>query len=85
MKRDGQLSLIASDGSSAQLNRLHAIDNELFRGVIRLSVAGLADSDHSYFENRQRRSLTVVQGRFRSPVRATDVLVGQVFERSLRD
>ena len=84
---DCPLSMIAADGSRVELNRkdYHAIDNEFFKGFIRLSVAGLADSDQSYFANRQRKSVTVVQGRFRSRVRATDVLVGQVFEKNLRD
>ncbi|KAK9804498.1 hypothetical protein WJX73_010880 [Symbiochloris irregularis] len=55
------------------------ISTDLFTGTAKLWVAGLTTTPPGIFEGHKRRTMLVVQGRFKSPLHFNDVLTGQYF------
>mmetsp|Transcript_8848 Transcript_8848/g.19497 ORF Transcript_8848/g.19497 Transcript_8848/m.19497 type:complete len:278 (-) Transcript_8848:69-902(-) len=57
-------------------------ESDLFVGIALMRMRGVrADDDEHYFRGRQRRSTTIIQGRFKEAFRADEVLTGKEFSR----
>lgn len=57
------------------------IESDVFIGDCVMKIAGVADADVEYFKGKKRRSQTIIQGRFKYPVKVSKVSSGYRFEK----
>ncbi len=64
------------------------IDSKLFRGKVLLRFRNAKSDDekksNAYFDGRKRLMQTVIQGRFKKPVKMSEVYVGSMFAQALK-
>ena len=71
------------------LGKPFSFSSDLFEGKCLIRLKGVPsddpESDENYFSGRRRLFQTVVQGRFKEPLKVSDVLTGHEFTRPLQN
>ncbi|GBF96590.1 hypothetical protein Rsub_09336 [Raphidocelis subcapitata] len=60
-------------------------ESDLFVGKMMAYIKGLPSSHEPYFTGKKRRSVLMLQGRFKSPLKVDDVVTGQEFGRPYKN